>query len=119
MPKPTSFVRTGGRSNPRLRRSYTLPANLLVSGRSMMAFRWPGRRRCRRTRSTRTSRATFGRSAVSGRYSPNHVRVFFDRYGEAEWDRFDRNVAGRVSLELHKRFQRRWVRKGDRVLEVG
>jgi SAM-dependent methyltransferase len=56
---------------------------------------------------------------VSGRYSPDRVRVFFDHYGAAEWDRFDRNVAGRVSLELHKRFQRRWVHPGDRVLEVG
>jgi len=56
---------------------------------------------------------------VSGRYSPDRVRVFFDQYGEAEWDRFDRNVASRVSLELHKRFQRRWVHPGDRVLEVG
>jgi SAM-dependent methyltransferase len=56
---------------------------------------------------------------VSGRYSPDRVQVFYDQYGAAEWDRFDRNVAGRVSLELHKRFQRRWVHKGDRVLEVG
>ena len=53
------------------------------------------------------------------RYSPDRVRVFFDQYGAAEWDRFDRNVAGRVGLELHKRFQRRWVHPGDRVLEVG
>jgi SAM-dependent methyltransferase len=56
---------------------------------------------------------------VSGRYSPDRVRVFFDQYGAAEWGRFDRNVASRVSLELHKRFQARWVHPGDRVLEVG
>jgi SAM-dependent methyltransferase len=56
---------------------------------------------------------------VSGRYSPDRVRVFFDQYGEAEWERFDRNAASRVSLELHKRFQGRWVHPGDRVLEVG
>jgi SAM-dependent methyltransferase len=56
---------------------------------------------------------------VSGRYSPDGVRVFYDQYGAAEWDRFDRNAAGRVSLELHRRFQSRWVHKGDRVLEVG
>jgi len=56
---------------------------------------------------------------VSGRYSPDRVRVFYDRYGAAEWDRFDRSVAGRVSLELHKRFQSRWIHPGDRVLEVG
>ncbi len=56
---------------------------------------------------------------MSGRYSPDRVQVFFDQYGAAEWDRFDRNVAGRVGLELHKRFQSRWVHAGDRVLEVG
>jgi len=47
------------------------------------------------------------------------VRVFYDQYGAAEWDRFDRSAAGRVGLELHKRFQARWVHNGDRVLEVG
>ena len=56
---------------------------------------------------------------MSGRYSPDRVRVFYDQYGAAEWDRFDRSVAGRVGLELHKRFQSRWVHNGDRVLEVG
>ena len=47
------------------------------------------------------------------------MRVFYDQYGAAEWDRFDRSAAGRVGLELHKRFQARWVHNGDRVLEVG
>ena len=56
---------------------------------------------------------------MAGHYSPDRVRVFYDRYGAAEWDRFDRSVAGRVGLELHKRFQSRWVHAGDRVLEVG
>jgi len=56
---------------------------------------------------------------VPGRYSPDRIRVFYDQFGAAEWDRFDRSLAGRVSLELHKRFQRRWVHSGDRVLEVG
>jgi SAM-dependent methyltransferase len=56
---------------------------------------------------------------MPARYSPDRVRVLFDKYGAAEWDRFDRSVAGRVSLELHKRFQSRWVHAGDRVLEVG
>jgi SAM-dependent methyltransferase len=56
---------------------------------------------------------------LSGRYSADRVRAFYDRYGAAEWDRFERSLAARVSLELHKRFQRRWVHQGDRVLEVG
>jgi SAM-dependent methyltransferase len=56
---------------------------------------------------------------VPGRYSPDRIRVFYDQFGAAEWDRFDGSLAGRVSLELHKRFQSRWVHAGDRVLEVG
>ena len=56
---------------------------------------------------------------MPGRYSPDRVRVFYDQFGAAEWDRFDRSLAGRVSLELHRRFQSRWVHPGDRVLEVG
>ncbi|MDQ6884261.1 MAG: class I SAM-dependent methyltransferase [Candidatus Dormibacteraeota bacterium] len=53
------------------------------------------------------------------RYSPDRVRRFYDHYGEAEWGRFDRNVASRVGLEIHTRFLRRWVHSGDRVLEAG
>ena len=56
---------------------------------------------------------------MTSRYSPEQVRRFYDEYGEAEWGRFDRNIAGRVGLEMHTRFLGHWVRPGDRVLEVG
>jgi SAM-dependent methyltransferase len=47
------------------------------------------------------------------------VRDYYDRFGAAERDRLTADPAGRVSLEVHRRFLVRFVRPGDRVLEVG
>jgi len=47
------------------------------------------------------------------------VRDFFDALGAAEWDRLVESPAARVALELHRRFLRRFVQPGWRVLEVG
>ncbi|GAA3541781.1 hypothetical protein GCM10022419_022350 [Nonomuraea rosea] len=51
--------------------------------------------------------------------SRDQVRRYFDAFGDAEWDRLTGDVAGRVSLEVHRRFLARFVRPGQRVLEVG
>jgi ubiquinone/menaquinone biosynthesis C-methylase UbiE len=47
------------------------------------------------------------------------VRTYYDALGKKEWDRLAATVHGRVSLEVHRRFLRRLVRPGSRVLEVG
>lgn len=47
------------------------------------------------------------------------VRRYYDMLGEDEWTRLTNNVRGRVSLEIHRRFLRRFVAPGSRVLEVG
>ena len=47
------------------------------------------------------------------------VRGYYDALGENEWDRLTQTLRGRVSLEVHQRFLRRYVRPGWRVLEVG
>ncbi|MCG7285179.1 methyltransferase domain-containing protein [Cellulomonas sp. ACRRI] len=47
------------------------------------------------------------------------TRAYYDDLGDAEWSRLEADVAGRVSLEVHRRFLARFVRPGDRVLEVG
>ena len=47
------------------------------------------------------------------------VKAYYDARGDDEWDRLTQTVRGRVSLELHRRFLRRWVQPGRRVLEVG
>lgn len=53
------------------------------------------------------------------RESIEAVRAYFDDLGEKEWERLTTTAAGRVSLEIHRRFLRRFVRPGWRVLEVG
>jgi 2-polyprenyl-3-methyl-5-hydroxy-6-metoxy-1,4-benzoquinol methylase len=47
------------------------------------------------------------------------VRRYYDALGEDEWTRLTKNVRGRVSLEIHRRFLRRFVTSGAQVLEVG
>lgn len=47
------------------------------------------------------------------------TRDYYDRLGDAEWDRLAADIPGRVSAEVHRRFLSRYVRPGDRVLEVG
>lgn len=47
------------------------------------------------------------------------MRQYYDEFGEEEWTRLESTVAGRVSLEVHRRFLARFVKSGDRVLEVG
>lgn len=51
--------------------------------------------------------------------SLEQVRRYYDALGDNEWTRLTRNVRGRVSLEVHRRFLRRFVAPGARVLEVG
>ena len=47
------------------------------------------------------------------------IKGYYDALGEKEWDRLTETVRGRVSLEIHRRFLRRFVSPGSRVLEVG
>jgi SAM-dependent methyltransferase len=47
------------------------------------------------------------------------MRDFYDSYGEDEWLRLEKDVPGRVSFEVHKRFLARFISPGMRVLEIG
>lgn len=47
------------------------------------------------------------------------TRAYYDEFGDAERDRLVRDVAGRVSLEVHRRFLAPFVGTGARALEVG
>jgi SAM-dependent methyltransferase len=49
----------------------------------------------------------------------DRLRAYFDEYAHQEWERLEADPAGRVSLEVHRRFLAQFVRPGDRVLEVG
>ena len=52
-------------------------------------------------------------------YDAEYVRSFYDAYGRREWDRLEGSVAGRLKAIVHADFVRRYVRRGDRVLDAG
>ncbi|PYC77363.1 class I SAM-dependent methyltransferase [Streptomyces tateyamensis] len=47
------------------------------------------------------------------------IRRYYDALGEGEEDRLTKDVAGRVSFEIHRRFLEPYLREGQRVLEIG
>lgn len=53
------------------------------------------------------------------KHDPERAAAFFDEYGEREWTRFDDGSTPSTSLDVHVEYLRRYVREGDRVLEVG
>ena len=47
------------------------------------------------------------------------MRAYYDKFGHAEWERLEKDIGGRVSLEVHRQFLTRFINHGDRVLEIG
>jgi SAM-dependent methyltransferase len=47
------------------------------------------------------------------------MREFYERLGEAEWDRLEATLRGRVAFEVHRRFLTRFIKPGQSVLEIG
>ncbi|KJS60891.1 class I SAM-dependent methyltransferase [Streptomyces rubellomurinus] len=47
------------------------------------------------------------------------IRRYYDALGEAEHDRLTKDVAGRVSFEIHRHFLDQYLSKDQRVLEIG
>lgn len=52
-------------------------------------------------------------------YDPGRAAAFYDEYGELEWTRFEDGRTPAPSLDVHVDHLRRFVRAGDRVLDVG
>lgn len=52
-------------------------------------------------------------------WDPARAASFYDEYGEREWTRFDEGRTPAPSLAVHLEHLRRFVREGDRVLDVG
>lgn len=52
-------------------------------------------------------------------YEPEHAAAFFDKYGEREWTRFEDGRTPPQSVQVHVQHLRRFVRAGDRVLDIG
>jgi ubiquinone/menaquinone biosynthesis C-methylase UbiE len=56
---------------------------------------------------------------VTLRWDPDRAASFYDEYGEREWTRFEDGRTPEPSLHVHIEHLRRFVRPGDRVLDVG
>jgi ubiquinone/menaquinone biosynthesis C-methylase UbiE len=52
-------------------------------------------------------------------YDREHIAAVFDAYGDREWSRHEDSPMARVSFQVHRHYLRRFVRRGERVLEVG
>lgn len=52
-------------------------------------------------------------------YEREHAAAFFDEYGEREWTRFEDGRTPPQSIAVHLAQLRRFVKEGDRVLDVG
>jgi ubiquinone/menaquinone biosynthesis C-methylase UbiE len=52
-------------------------------------------------------------------YDREHIARAFDAYGDKEWNRHEESPASRVSFHIHRHYIQRFVRPGDRVLDIG
>ncbi len=52
-------------------------------------------------------------------YDAAAAAAFYDEYGEREWTRFEDGRTPPASLATHLHYLRRFVREGDRVLDIG
>lgn len=48
-------------------------------------------------------------SLMEAEDAASRVERYFDALGDKEWDRLESDLRSRVSLEMHRRFLRRWV----------
>jgi SAM-dependent methyltransferase len=52
-------------------------------------------------------------------YDADLIAGMFDEYGDAEWARHEATPSARVAFHVHRHYLERFVRRGDRVLDVG
>ena len=57
--------------------------------------------------------------APSSDRSVEAIRRYYDTLAEGEADRLTKDIAGRVSFEIHRRFLASYLTKGQRILEIG
>ncbi|MFC1417799.1 class I SAM-dependent DNA methyltransferase [Streptacidiphilus cavernicola] len=56
---------------------------------------------------------------LPGDGSAEAVRQYYDRFAEQEEHRLTKDIPGRVSFDIHRRFLARHIKPGWRVLEIG
>jgi ubiquinone/menaquinone biosynthesis C-methylase UbiE len=52
-------------------------------------------------------------------YNPEYTRRFYNAYSEHEWNRLSDNAYGQIQAVIHIDFLKRYVHRGDAVLEAG
>ncbi|MFI5047333.1 MAG: class I SAM-dependent methyltransferase [Acidimicrobiia bacterium] len=52
-------------------------------------------------------------------HDPEYAARHYDAYGDEEWQRHDRSLAGRTSVAVHRAFLAEFIRPGDVVLDAG
>ena len=55
---------------------------------------------------------------MNARYDPDQMRLFFDNYGEREWERLDANASSKVGFHIHRLYLHRYLQPDDQVLEA-
>jgi ubiquinone/menaquinone biosynthesis C-methylase UbiE len=53
------------------------------------------------------------------RYDPVRAAAFYDEYGDREWTRFHDGRTGLASLAIHAEYLRRYITRGQHVLDIG
>ncbi len=51
-------------------------------------------------------------------YNADKTKSFYDAYGSIEWDRLEASAYRRVQAIIHTDFIRRYVERGNRVLDA-
>ena len=58
-------------------------------------------------------------TGVPSPYDRDAIARIFDEYGDEEWARHETTPFARVAFHVHRRYLERFVKGGDRVLEIG
>lgn len=53
------------------------------------------------------------------KYDPKLIEGHFNKYGISEWERLEKDPLGRVQFHIHKHYLQKYIKKGDRVIEIG
>lgn len=56
---------------------------------------------------------------MDSKYNSTRIRKFFDEYGVKEWVRFEEIVRGQVSFYIHNYYLHKYIKKGDKILDIG
>ncbi|MHA1303182.1 MAG: class I SAM-dependent methyltransferase [Candidatus Heimdallarchaeaceae archaeon] len=56
---------------------------------------------------------------MNNKYDRNLISSFFDEYGTQEWERLIADPRSQVSLYIHKHYLHKYIKSGDRVLDIG